>query len=506
MREDNLVRKVLMTTLLLAAAAIGLSVTAGAADCTLTHDAYTSAANPNLNTGGSPALTVDGTGARTFLKFDLANLPAGTAGADVEQAMLRLWVNKVATPGSFDVVLVTGAWHEYALTHEKAPPLGGVVLKSVMVGAGQERNFLTLDLTAAIRGWLDSAPSAGPGLNHGIALVASAGTPGVAVAFDSKENEGTSHEPRLEVIVNGPPAPSGIGFIDPLLIATLRWDQAPLAYGDFAASDNPAGSYPRGVAFDGSNVWVTNEIHNTVTKLRARDGAILGTFAVGVRPSEAAFDGANLWVVCDNSVTKLRASDGAILGTFNVDLALRGVAFDGANVWVSSDYSNTVTKLRASDGAKLGTFSVGHGPHGIAFDGANIWVAGTPVTKLRASDGARLGTFSAGIGPRGVAFDGANIWVANSGNGTVTKLRASNGENLGTITVGAVPQGVAFDGGSVWVTNHLSNTVTKLRASDGAVLNTFAMGVSPFGVVFDGTSIWVANWGSHTVSKRSIHD
>jgi hypothetical protein len=361
-----------------------------------------------------------GPGARTFLKFDLPNLPAGTAGADVALATLRLWVNKVTTPGSFDVVLVTSAWHEYALTHAKAPTLGAAVLKSVMVGDGQERNFLTLDLTAAIRGWLDSAPSAGPGLNHGIALVASAGTPGVAVAFDSKENEATSHEPQLEVIVNGPPALSGIGFID-LLIATLRWDQAPLAYGDFDASNNPAGSYPRGVAFDGSNVWVTNEIHNTVTKLRARDGAILGTFAVGVRPSEAAFDGANLWVVCGNSVTKLRASDGAKLGTFNVDLALRGVAFDGANVWVSSDSSNTVTKLRASDGANLGTFSVGHGPHGIAFDGANIWVAGTPVTKLRASDGARLGTFTAGIGPQGVAFDGANIWVANWESHTVSK-------------------------------------------------------------------------------------
>jgi DNA-binding beta-propeller fold protein YncE len=169
----------------------------------------------------------------------------------------------------------------------------------------------------------------------------------VAVAFDSKENEATSHEPRLEVIVNGPPAPSGIGFIDPLLIATLRWDQAPLAYGDFAASNNPAGSYPRGLAFDGSSVWVTNEIHNTVTKLRARDGAIIGTFAVGVRPIEAAFDGANLWVVCGNSVTKLRASDGARLGTFTAGVGPHGAAFDGANIWVTNSGNGTVTKLRA---------------------------------------------------------------------------------------------------------------------------------------------------------------
>jgi hypothetical protein len=170
MRKDNLRRKGLQTVLLLATT-IALSVTAGAADGTLTHDAYTSAANPNLNTGGLAGLTVDATGARTFLKFDLPNLPAGTAGADVALATLRLWVNKVTTPGSFDVVLVTSAWHEYALTHAKVPALGGAVLKNVMVGAGQELNFLTLDLTAAVRGWLDSAPSAGPGSNHGSRLL-----------------------------------------------------------------------------------------------------------------------------------------------------------------------------------------------------------------------------------------------------------------------------------------------------------------------------------------------
>jgi hypothetical protein len=58
--------------------------------------------------------------------------------------------------------------------------------------------------------------------------------------------------------------------------------------------------------------WVTIHFGDSVTKLRASDGANLGSFPVGFRPWGAAFDGANLWVANTgtNNVTKLRASDG----------------------------------------------------------------------------------------------------------------------------------------------------------------------------------------------------
>ena len=83
--------------------------------------------------------------------------------------------------------------------------------------------------------------------------------------------------------------------------------------------------------------------------------------------------------------TRIRASDGALLGTFSVASNPFGVAFDGTNIWVANSNSDKVTKLRASDGAVLGTFSVGSGPREVAFDGANIWVVNqgdNNVTKL----------------------------------------------------------------------------------------------------------------------------
>ncbi len=54
-------------------------------------------------------------------------------------------------------------------------------------------------------------------------------------------------------------------------------------------------------------------------------------------------------------MAKLRASDGKVLGTFAVGEGPFAVLFDGANIWVSNFFSGNVMKLRASDGALLGT-------------------------------------------------------------------------------------------------------------------------------------------------------
>jgi Protein of unknown function (DUF1566)/Collagen triple helix repeat (20 copies) len=298
--------------------------------------------------------------------------------------------------------------------------------------------------------------------------------------------------------VPGPTGPAGPGGgLKEMKAALLQWYRQ-----DFAV-----GSQPLGVAFDGANIWVANNVGNNVSKLRASDGANLGTFSVGPGPNGVAFDGANIWVTnfSNNSVTKLRASDGANLGTFAVGNGPFAVAFDGANIWVTNVGSDsTVSKLRASDGANLGTFAVGSRPFGVAFDGANIWVTNffkTAITKLRASDGANLGSFFVGTSPYGVAFDGANIWVANFGSNNVSKLQASDGADLGTFAVGNAPYSVAFDGTNIWVTNQGDSTVSKLRASDGADLGTFAVGNAPYGVAFDGANIWVTNSGSNNVSK-----
>ncbi len=84
------------------------------------------------------------------------------------------------------------------------------------------------------------------------------------------------------------------------LLGSLRWDLLQTQF--FTVGTNP-----RGLAFDGANIWVANNIVNSMTKLRASDGALQGTFAVGTNPFGVAFDGVNIWVANNgsNNVTKL---------------------------------------------------------------------------------------------------------------------------------------------------------------------------------------------------------
>jgi sugar lactone lactonase YvrE len=254
-----------------------------------------------------------------------------------------------------------------------------------------------------------------------------------------------------------------------------------------------------GLAADSSgHVWVSDYGSGAVTKLRASDGTVVGTYSVGLSPMGVAYDGANVWVANQgsDSVTKLKASDGTVVGTYSVGRKPQGVAFDGANIWVANWGGSTVTKLRASDGTVVGTYTV-ISPHALVFDGTNIWVTsflyeGT-VTKLKASDGTVVGAYSVDGFPMGVAFDGANIWVATSMSQSVTKLKASDGTVVGTYSVGVYPEGVAFDGANVWVTVQ-GQYVVKINASDGSVLGAYTAGALPKAVAFDGENIWVGSW------------
>jgi YVTN family beta-propeller protein len=91
---------------------------------------------------------------------------------------------------------------------------------------------------------------------------------------------------------------------------------------------------------------VVNSGANSVSKV-ASNGQVVQTVTVGQHPMSIAFDGNNVWVTnqASNNVTKIRVSDGAVLGTFTVGAGPTGIAFDGANIWVANTGGKTLTKL-----------------------------------------------------------------------------------------------------------------------------------------------------------------
>jgi len=154
--------------------------------------------------------------------------------------------------------------------------------------------------------------------------------------------------------IQGPAGPQGPTGPNTLAIRFFAWYDVNLTT-NFSIYQSPVG-----VAFDGETLDCESA-KCSVTNFRANDGQALGTFTVGSSPSYLAFDGFNVWVTNENShnVTKLRR----VMrhpGTFGVGGASpRGVAFDGCKHLDCEANSDNVGKLRASDGALLGVFSVG---------------------------------------------------------------------------------------------------------------------------------------------------
>jgi DNA-binding beta-propeller fold protein YncE len=54
------------------------------------------------------------------------------------------------------------------------------------------------------------------------------------------------------------------------------------------------------MAFDGTNVWVTNSGANTVQKIPVATGTPSPPIAVGRFPDAVVFDGANVWIANGN--------------------------------------------------------------------------------------------------------------------------------------------------------------------------------------------------------------
>jgi collagen triple helix repeat protein len=151
---------------------------------------------------------------RTFLKFSLATLPPGTLASDVASARLRFWVNGNSTvAGPITLTPVTAAWDEYILKDNSSGTLTYGLPKLADLSVSSVNNFISIDLTSWVKAWLG-----GTLVNEGIEIEASAASSTLNLAFDSKESNQTSHEPRLEIVLTriGPAGATGpIGPIGP---------------------------------------------------------------------------------------------------------------------------------------------------------------------------------------------------------------------------------------------------------------------------------------------------
>ena len=235
-----------------------------------------------------------------------------------------------------------------------------------------------------------------------------------------------------------------------------------------------------------------------------------GRTAVGAAPQLVESDGADLWVANSgsDSVSRVRASDGKVLGNWTGAVGATGVLAAKGAIFVTGRTSPGGSLYYILPDSTPGAVSpisnsLGNSPLGISFDGARIWTANHGVSVNGGSVSIidlltfNVTTVTAGfIQPIGILYDGANIWVTDFSSfpGRLFKLNSS-GAIVQTVEVGSVPGYPVFDGTNIWVPNTDAGTVTVVRASTGAVLATLTgNGLSgPTTAAFDGERILVTN-------------
>jgi parallel beta-helix repeat protein/surface protein len=263
----------------------------------------------------------------------------------------------------------------------------------------------------------------------------------------------------------------------------------------------PVAGGPRGITFDGTNLWTANSTNNTVSKI-GLDGIVIDTYPTGTGPWSIVFDGTYIWTgnYSDNSATKLDLS-GNIVATYTpLGGSPWNIVFDGTNIWTVSAEGNTVTKITPAE--VISTFSIGSYPEDIFCNSSFCWVSvsGENSVKKIDLDGNVIDTYPGVYGPQGSALDGAgNLWVPNVGSG-VTKIEPNGTQTPFAFSAGNVRK-IVFDGTNMWLIDADNANVIEVSSS-GSVLGTFAStGGYPISAILVGTNIWTADVGGNSITK-----
>jgi hypothetical protein len=258
------------------------------------------------------------------------------------------------------------------------------------------------------------------------------------------------------------------------------------------------------VESDGEDVWVSDYVSGTVSRVHASDGRLLGIWDSMPNPWDLCVAKGKIFVTTSSSPGQLsvinptEAPGTFSVGTTNLGGQSRGIAYDGERLW-TANYSGSVSIVTINSVLpySVSTKSAGFShPTGILYDGRNIWVTDAgdnTLKKLNLNDGTVLQAIPVGDTPQNPLFDGTNIWVPNYASDSITVIRASTGVVVATLTGNGLdePQALAFDGERILATQD-SRRLSLWQATSLTPLGFISTGQLPYGVCSDGLNFWIS--------------
>jgi hypothetical protein len=188
---------------------------------------------------------------------------------------------------------------------------------------------------------------------------------------------------------------------------------------------------PVGITTDGTNLYVTDLLENTIRKIVISTGAVttlagtagsygsadgIGAAATFTDPEGITTDGTNLYVMDGSgTIRKIVISTGAV--TTLAGFYGENITTDGANLYV------TEIRWESPEPADVASDTGFHGDniiHKIALStGAVTTVAGSG--NFGSADG--IGAAASFCGPQGITTDGTSLYLVDSGSNTIRKIR-----------------------------------------------------------------------------------
>ncbi len=96
--------------------------------------------------------------AQGMLLFDLSQLPAGTTGNNVSSAKLRIFVDKVTTPGAIDIFASNAPWAEHTVNGVTSPVPGPGTPVQLGIPVTIANEYIEVDVTSQVAAWLNGTP------------------------------------------------------------------------------------------------------------------------------------------------------------------------------------------------------------------------------------------------------------------------------------------------------------------------------------------------------------
>jgi sugar lactone lactonase YvrE len=287
---------------------------------------------------------------------------------------------------------------------------------------------------------------------------------------------------------------------------------------------NAAGFYfPRGIANDGSHLYVADTWNNKIRKIDMVTGAVVTLAGGGL---EGGADGA------------------AAMASFSYP---QGIATYGNYLYVTDPNNDKIRKIEIASGFvttfagasgaadDIGMSASFVGPGGITNDGANLYVADTFNNKIRKIEiatglvttlaGSGLRDNSDGTGaaagfyyPQDITTDGAHLYVADTWNNKIRRIEIATG--VVTTLVGSFdyPCGITTDSVYLYVADTGNHKIRKIEIATGMVTTLAGSGLdgstdgtaaaasfnSPNGITTDGLYLYIADSGNNKIRKIEI--